>query len=193
MNLVAVLEGLLFVSGEEGLSVEKLKEVLEVDNEQLSKLVEKLHASYFSSDRGLRLDVLGNRLKLTTKKEHKSFYQKLVANEELPLSQAALETLAIIAYNEPITRGKIDEIRGISSGHLVRKLLARNLIKEVGRSELPGRPYLYGVTNEFLDYFGLSSTKELPPLEEEIEELDEIDLFTSKYQEEIEKTIETED
>ena len=98
------------------------------------------------------------------------------------LSNSALETLAIIAYNEPITRVTIDEIRGVSSAHIVRKLVFKNLIKEVGKSELPGRPILYGVTDQFLDYFGLSSTKELPKIEIE-ENFEEKELYDSKYNE----------
>ena len=102
------------------------------------------------------------------------------------LSQAALETLAIIAYNEPLTRIQIDNIRGVNSSQIVRKLVAKGFVKEVGRSELPGRPILYETTNEFLDYFGLSSIDELPDvskfIEQNTEEVDEnSDLYTSKY------------
>ena len=101
------------------------------------------------------------------------------------LSNSALETLAIIAYNEPITRIQVDEIRGVQTGQLIRKLVAKGLIKEAGRSELPGRPILYKTTSEFLDYFGLSTIDDLPKIR--IKEVinDEVDLYNSKYQEEI--------
>ena len=99
------------------------------------------------------------------------------------LSNAALETLAIIAYNGPVTRVEVDEIRGINSSHLVRKLLLKNLIKDVGRSDKPGRPILYNVTENFLDYFGLQSIEDLPKIEEKVEEDLEKDLFESKYKE----------
>ena len=100
------------------------------------------------------------------------------------MSQAALETLAIVAYNEPVTRIQVDEFRGVSSSHIIRKLLAKNLIQEIGRSDLPGRPILYGITSEFLDYFGLATKEELPKLEEmDVQGTDEEDLFSSKYQE----------
>ena len=104
------------------------------------------------------------------------------------MSQAALETLAIIAYNEPITRVQVDAIRGVGSVNIIRKLVAKGFIKESGRSELPGRPILYETTNEFLDYFGLSSTEDLPDISEfvasEVDEDDESnDLYTSKYTE----------
>lgn len=187
MNLVAVLEGLLFVVGEDGLSMDQAMQILEVDQKTLVSLLQKLQDSYVQEDRGIRLCALGNHLKLTTKKEHKEYYEKLVETEDDSLlSQAALETLAIVAYNEPVTRVTVDEIRGISSSHIMRKLLSKGLIEELGRSESPGRPILYGVTKDFLDYFGLSSLDELPkiePVTESIEE--EKDLFETKYQENI--------
>ena len=108
------------------------------------------------------------------------------------LSQAALETLAIIAYNEPITRIQVDKIRGVSSGQMIRKLVAKGLIKESGRSDLPGRPILYETTNDFLDYFGLKNIEELPDMEKYIEEAEEEieeekDLYTAKYKEDEEQ------
>lgn len=184
MNLVAVLEGLLFVSGEDGLSIEKAMDLLEVDEKQLMKLLKELEDIYSSESRGLRLDFLGKTIKITTKKEHKEYYTKLLEEDDSLLSQAALETLAIVAYNQPITRIQIDEIRGVSSSHIVRKLLSRNLIQELGKSELPGRPNLYGVTDAFMDYFGLASLEELPKLIEPTEEeLDDADLFSTRYNE----------
>jgi segregation and condensation protein B len=183
MNLDAVLEGLLFVVGEDGLTLEEIKEILEIDDNKLNELVEILSKNYSNNNRGITIKVLGNRLKLTTKDEHRSYYEKLVEIENPELSQSALETLAIIAYNEPVTRVKIDEIRGISSSHMVRKLLSRDLIEEKGRSDAPGRPILYGVTNKFLDYFGLSNISELPKLEEIEVSDEEKDLFESKYKE----------
>lgn len=189
MKNKAVLEGLLFVVGEDGLTLDQIEEVLEVKEEEAKQLVNDLKHNYEEEDRGLRIDYLGNRLKLTTKFEHREYYQKLLENPETNiLSQAALETLAIIAYNEPITRMQVDKIRGVSSGQMIRKLVAKGLIKESGRSDLPGRPILYETTNEFLDYFGLSNIKELPDMEKYIEaseeELkEEKDLYTSKYKE----------
>lgn len=185
MNLAAVLEGLLFVVGEDGLSMDQAMSILEVDQKKLVSLIQQLQDSYVKEDRGIRLSALGRQLKLTTKKEHITYYQKLVQSEdESLLSQSALETLAIIAYNEPVTRVSVDEIRGISSGHMIRRLLSKGLIQECGRSDSPGRPILYGVTKEFLDYFGLSGVEQLPKLEpiEEVRE-EEKDLFLSKYQE----------
>ena len=185
----AVLEGLLFVVGEEGLTLEQIEDVLEIDEDSSKNLIMELKKDYEDDSRGLRIDFLGNRFKLTTKFEHKEYYQKLIENPETnTLSQAALETLAIIAYNEPITRVQVDAIRGVGSVNIIRKLVAKGFIKESGRSELPGRPILYETTNEFLDYFGLSSTEDLPDISEfvssEVDEVDESnDLYTSKYTE----------
>ena len=183
----AVLEGLLFVVGEEGLTLEQIEDVLEIDEETSKSLIMELKKDYEDPSRGLRIDFLGNRFKLTTKFEHKEYYQKLIENPLTnTLSQAALETLAIIAYNEPITRVQVDAIRGVGSVNIIRKLVAKGFIKESGRSELPGRPILYETTNEFLDYFGLSSVEDLPDISEfvseEVDEEDESnDLYTSKY------------
>lgn len=183
MDLKAVLEGVLFIVGEEGISIDKIEEILEIDNEKLKQLIKELTLDCNNSSRGLTLKILGNKLKFTTKDEHKNYYEKLVDIDDTELSQAALETLAIVAYNEPVTRSMVDEIRGISSSHMIRKLLSRDLIEEKGRSETAGRPILYGITNRFLDYFGLSSINELPKIEEvEISE-EEKDLFESKYKE----------
>lgn len=185
----AVLEGLLFVVGEDGLTLEQIEAVLEIDEESSKNLIMELKKDYEDESRGLRIDFLGNRFKLTTKFEHKEYYQKLIENPETnTLSQAALETLAIIAYNEPITRVQVDAIRGVGSVNIIRKLVAKGFIKESGRSDLPGRPILYETTNEFLDYFGLSSTEDLPNISElvseEVDSEDESnDLYTSKYTE----------
>lgn len=184
----AVLEGLLFVVGEDGLTIDQIVDVLEIDEENAKVLIMELKKDYEDDSRGLRIDFLGNRFKITTKFEHKAYYQKLIENPETNfLSQAALETLAIIAYNEPITRVQVDTIRGVGSTSIIRKLVAKGFIKECGRSEIPGRPILYETTSEFLDYFGLSSIEDLPNIEELIqtpeEEEENTDLYTSKYTE----------
>ena len=186
MNLIGVLEGILFVVGDEGLTLNQICDILDIDMEKAKELLMELKKSYDDDNRGIRISYLGDAFKLTTKKEHKEYYKKLIENpENNTLSQAALETLAIIAYNQPITRVEIDEMRGVSNVHMLRKLLAKGLIKEAGKSTLPGRPNLYATTSEFLDYFGLSSISDLPTIISEPEEPDsEKDLFTSIYKEE---------
>ena len=157
------------------------------EEEESKELIKKLREIYEEKTRGLRIDFLGNKIKLTTKREHKDFYKKLIENKETnTLSNSALETLAIIAYNRPITRLKVDELRGISSAQIVRKLVAKGLIKETGRSLDAGRPILYNTTSEFLDYFGMSTIEELPDIQEFLtkrEEEKEVDLYNSKYKE----------
>ena len=183
----AILEGLLFVVGEDGLTLDQIKEVLEISEDETKDLVSELKKDYEDKNRGLRIDFLGNRFKMTTKFEHKEYYQKLIENPETNfLSQAALETLAIIAYNEPITRVQVDSIRGVGSTSIIRKLVAKGFIKETGRSDMPGRPILYETTHEFLDYFGLSTIEDLPKIDDILGEVEEegdenSDLYTSKY------------
>ena len=149
MNLEAVLEGILFIVGNNGITIKEIMSILNVNEENLKEIIIKLQECYKETNRGIKMEILGNRLKLTTKKEHSEFYKKLVSNSVVDiLSQATLETLAIIAYNAPITRIKVDEIRGVSSGNIVRKLVAMNFIKEVGKSDLPGHPNLYDITSD---------------------------------------------
>lgn len=189
MKNKAVLEGLLFVVGEEGLTFEQIEEVLEISEDESKSLLMELKHDYEAEDRGLRIDFLGNKFKITTKFEHKEYYQKLLENPETnTLSQAALETLAIIAYNEPVTRVQVDAMRGVGSTQIMRKLVAKGFIKESGRSDLPGRPILYETTSDFLDYFGLSTLDDLPDMKNLIEESQvvddkESDLYVSKYRE----------
>ena len=181
-----IIEGLLYVQGDLGLTIEQVADILEIDTDTAKELILSLKQDYINEDRGLRINYLGNSFKLTTKEEHKEYFKKLLENPKNNLlSNQALETLAIIAYNEPITRLEVDEIRGVDSVYVMRRLLAKGLIKECGRSDKPGHPILYKTTDEFLDYFGLSSKDELPKIEvlETIESEDK-DLFKSTYKDE---------
>lgn len=184
MNLKAVTEGLLFISGDEGLTKEKIQEVLEIPKEEVQKIINELTNDYNNTNRGIKIEEFGETIKLVTKSEYKEYMKKLVPDDEEFLTQSNLETLAIIAYNQPITRMQIEEIRGVSSTHIIRKLLIRDLIKELGRSELPGKPIIYGTSDYFLDYFKLSSLDELPNIEIEETNEEEKNLFESRYKEE---------
>lgn len=187
MNNLGVLEGLLFVVGDEGITLNQICDILNLDMDAAKKLLMELKQTYETDERGIRISYLGNAFKLTTKKEHREYYEKLILNPETnTLSDAALETMAIIAYHQPITRVEIDNLRGVSTAQIVRRLVAKGLVKEVGKSTMPGRPNLYGTTHEFLDYFGLSSLNDLPELpQEEASKEDETELFTSIYKEDI--------
>lgn len=183
---IGVLEGLLFVMGEDGLSLDEIQKLMDISKEDALNLIEEYKKKLEDKERGLKLVYLGNKYKLSTKEEHKEYYELLVDKMVLsPISQSALEVLVIVAYNQPITVGQIDEIRGVSSRDMVRKLLFRGLIDVYGKSDLPGKPMLYKTTDKFLDYFNLSSIDELPNIEmnEEISE-EEKDLFISRYREE---------
>ena len=177
-----ILEAMLFAVGEEGLSLEEISNILEEDKEKIAQELKILEDKY--EDRGIELKLLGNKYNLITKEEYKDYIKKLTDEVSNNLSIPALETLAIIAYNEPITRTQIDEIRGVNSTIMIRNLVSKGFIESTGRSDLPGRPLLYKTTNRFLDYFNLSSMNDLPELSlEEIEVLEE-DLFQTRYKEE---------
>lgn len=183
--MIAVLEGLLFLVGEDGLSIEDISNILNISKEETLKLIDKLKREYENENRGITINMLGGVYKLTTKIEHKDYYSKLAEVSSMKsLSQSALETLAIIAYNEPITRSEVDELRGVNSTQIIRNLIAKDFIKEVGRSEKIGRPILYGITSQFLDYFGLDSKDSLPKIEDIKFDDTEFDLYETKYQEE---------
>lgn len=183
-----ILESLLFAAGDEGLSLKQIAAVLDVEEMKASEIVTELQMDYDKDiNRGITIVQLAGVYQLATKKEHAIYLKKLVESPGAGhLSQAALETLAIIAYKQPITRTEIEDIRGVKTERPLHTLSSRALIKEVGRAEGTGRAILYGTTKEFLDYFGLKNIKELPPLPEKIDEddlQDDADLFFEKFQE----------
>ena len=180
----AALEGLLFVIGDEGLTLKDIASILEISDDEAKKLIKELYNELIKDTRGIQLEYFGERFKLTTKSKHAKYFEKLVTNEQNnKLSSSALEVLSIIAYSGPITRVDIDKIRGVSSSYIVRKLVLKNLIEECGKSEEPGRPTLYKITNQFLNYFGLGSTKDLPKIKEVEKKEDNDNLFETKYHE----------
>ena len=179
----SIIDALLFAVGDDGLSIEELSNILEIEEEKVKEELGKLQDLY--NDRGIQLKLLGNKYKLITKSEYSEYIKKLTDEVSNNLSQSALVTLAIIAYNEPITRLQIDEIRGVNSSQMLRNLINKGFVTDAGKSDLPGRPTLYKTTNHFLDYFDLSSISDLPKIQdiEDIEILDE-DLFQTRYKEE---------
>jgi len=186
-EIKAIIEGLLFACGDDGITASAIAHVLDINVTSVEHLLEELSFDYEHTARGIMIMKSQASYFLTTKPEHSDYYKKLLATPiRNKLSQAALETLAIIAYEQPITRVEIDDIRGVNSDRPIRTLLARSLIEEVGRKDTVGRPILYGTTKEFLTYFGLTSLEELPPLpeavdKEEIEE--EATLLYEQFQE----------
>ncbi|MDD3187098.1 MAG: SMC-Scp complex subunit ScpB [Bacilli bacterium] len=181
-----VLEGLLFLVGDDGIELEEIMNILDKSKEDSLKLIRELKTFYDDNDRAVTIECLGSKYKLVTRAIHYGYYTKLVNNVEAKeLSQSFLETLAIIAYNEPVTRSQVDEIRGVDSSYVIRRLLLRDFVCEDGRLDIPGRPILYKTTSKFLDYFGLKSKEDLPIVEIESKEEDEVDIFNSKYKEDV--------
>lgn len=172
VNLSAALESLLFAAGDEGLTLKQIAESLEISEREAGVLVDELHKTYETDNaRGITIARLAGTYQLVTKRQFSTLLQKLVEqSQNSTISQAALETMAIIAYKQPITRMEIEGIRGVKTERPIKTLLSKGLIKEVGRKEGIGRPILYGTTKEFLDYFGLVSLKELPPLPENMQD-----------------------
>jgi segregation and condensation protein B len=159
------LEALLFVA-EKPLSRREIAALAGVDRATVDERLGDLEVSLGA--RGIRLILSGDRVELTTAPEAGTLIARYVGADAIRLSPAALETLAIVAYRQPVTRAAIERIRGVDSDYTVRVLLHRRLIVELGRSEAPGRPYLYGTGFEFLERFGLTSLEELPALELEV-------------------------
>ncbi len=159
----ALIESLLFVASEP-VHVDRLAAILQLDSRQVEEELRELESEY--RQRGFRLQRHGQRVQMVTAPEAAPYIRKFLGLEVTSrLSPPALETLAIIAYRQPITRAQIEAIRGVNSDSVLRTLLNHGLIEEQGRLEQAGRPILYGTTFEFLQQFGLSSTDQLPPLE----------------------------
>ncbi|MCM3762922.1 SMC-Scp complex subunit ScpB [Alkalihalobacillus oceani] len=189
-DIQSIMEGLLFVIGDEGLSIEQLADIIELEPETVKEALFALQMKYEEQKRGLQIIEVAGGYRFTTKPEHAGYIKKLAASPlHSGLSQAALETLAIIAYRQPLTRMEIEDVRGVKSEKAIQTLSSKLLIKEVGRAPGAGRPILYGTTAFFLDHFGLNGLEDLPPLPEDVEEqeiAEEADLFFKKFEEELE-------
>lgn len=185
---ISDLEAILFVVGDEGIGLEELSYLLNTKTAETYEMIQLLQGRYDEEENSaLHILEVGNHFVLTTKKKFapllKKYAQSPLSNT---LSQAALETLAIIAYKQPLTRMEVDEIRGVQSSGSVQKLVARQLIEEKGRVNGPGRAILYGTTDYFMDYFGLKTLGELPDIEAMEDELTEdvpMDLFFDRFKE----------
>lgn len=165
MSINSVLESLLFVSGD-GITKSQLAEILELPIEELQAEIDALKVFYEENGRGITVAEYDAYVQLKTVEENYEFVTKLAETKrKQPLSHAALETLSIIAYHQPVTRGSIEFIRGVNCDGPMGKLLERGLIEESGRLDAPGRPILYVTTKEFLRSFGLSSLTDLPDAE----------------------------
>jgi segregation and condensation protein B len=163
-EIKAVIEGLLFAAGSDGLDAKQIASILDMPVDEVIDLCYDLQSDLRRHNRGVQIIEIAGQFQMTTLREHAPYFEKMaVSPEHSTLSQAALETLAIIAYRQPITRADVEEIRGVKCEKAINTLISKRLIREVGRAEGPGRPILYGTTKEFLDYFGLRDLSDLPP------------------------------
>ncbi len=166
----SIIESLLFVSGEP-LDIKQIASIIECSVKFTEQLLEDMSKSYDIDSRGIKIINNKGFYSLATKSDNSTYIEKLLGiNSRQSLSQAALETLAIIAYKQPITRVEIDEIRGVKSDRAIYTLVEKGLIKESGRLDVIGRPILYGTTQEFLKYFDLENIDQMPSLDSFIEE-----------------------
>lgn len=164
LALPTLLEALLFVAPSP-VSIATLAQAAQADEEAISAALAELSEHYAADDRGLRLIRKGDRVHLTTAPDAAPAIERFLGLDlSTKLSSAALEALAVIAYRQPLTRGQIEAIRGVNCDGVLKTLIARDLVEPVGRLEQPGRPYLYGTTLQFLQYFGLEDLDRLPPL-----------------------------
>ena len=162
----AVIESLIFVS-ESPLSLERIKEVLgEVSKKDVQRLLSELKADYESGQRGFTLEEVAEGFQFRTRPAHAEWIKRLKKSKPLAMSQPALETLAIVAYRQPVVRADVEKIRGVDSGGVLRTLLERKLIKILGKKDVPGRPLVYGTSKQFLEMFGLKDLASLPTLKD---------------------------
>lgn len=181
----AIIEAMLFVSGEP-LSLRDIAINLEMTPKYVEEVLNEMMLDYEVNLRGIKLISVNGSYQLVTKTDYSEYIQKLLKkNKRQSLSQASLESLAIVAYKQPITRIDIDEIRGVKSDSAIQRLIEKDLIKEVGRLNVPGRPIQFGTTEEFLRQFGLNDLKELPSLDMfGLSTQEQEDVFQDKYENE---------
>lgn len=184
-NIISALEAMLFASGEP-VEVGKLSEVLDIDIETVTKMLSHLSGLYDERESGLMLIKIDNKYQLCTREAYSDEVRRLLEiKKNTPLSNAAFEVLAIIAYNKSVTRSFIEQVRGVDCSGSIASLVQKGLIEEKGRLDLPGRPLVYGTTDRFLRCFSLNSLEDLPelPKTEEVEKINDdsqTSLFDSK-------------
>ena len=182
-NISAAIEAILFASGS-SVETERIAQALEISELQVKEHISALIDDYTRAERGITIIKLGNSCQIVSCKEYAPQIRKVMdLRRNTPLSQAALEVLAVVAYNQPVTKAFIEQVRGVDCSGVLGSLSAKGLVEEKGRLELPGRPLLYGTTENFLRCFNLSSLDELPPLPENDEDNGEAN--SEKYAEQL--------
>lgn len=176
----AIIEAILFAMGE-SVEISRLAEVIEEDVKVTKKILQEMQSEYMEREGGLQLMILDKSVQLGTKKE---LYEYIIRIAKTPrkvtLSESALETLAIVAYKQPITRVEVEKIRGVSSNHAIDRLIEYDFIQELGRLDAPGRPILFGTTEQFLRSFGLENLSQMPELD-----MDKMEEFKEQAEQEI--------
>ena len=169
---IAAVEAIMFAYGDP-ITIDKLSEAAGLDNETTVKLIDQLERRYNVNESGLKIIRVNDGFQITTRTEYAENIKKAMeTRRQQPLSQAAMETLSIVAYNQPVTKAFVEQVRGIDSSSVVNTLVERNLLEEAGRFDLPGRPVAYRTTDTFLRCFGLSRIEELPALPNQEGQLD---------------------
>jgi len=164
-KLCAIIEAVLFVAGDP-VERDAMLEALEVMPEQLDDALDALEGEYEFGRRGIRLLRFGGRVQLATRPDYAPYVERLLQPvQKQSLSQAALETLAVVAYKQPVTRSEVEAIRGVKCDYSIQSLIQKRLIQDIGRKESLGRPILYGTTDEFLRHFCIASLADLPPVD----------------------------
>lgn len=184
-NNLNILEAILFACGEP-IEIERLAEVMDLDESVIITLADTLANNYEERKAGVKLLKLDNKLQLCSRADYFDYVRKILElRRNAPLSQAAFEVLAVIAYNQPVTKSVVEQVRGVDCSGVIYSLCEKGLIEEKGRLELPGRPLVYGTTDNFLRCFSLRSLGDLPPLPEKVDEQnDEKEIKETTEQEE---------
>jgi len=164
-QLKAVLEGLIFVS-EIPLTLDRMKEVLGMNKRDLQRLLSEMMEEYRKSERGFHIVEVAEGFQFRTRPDHADWIKKLKRVKTTALSQPALETLAIVAYRQPVVRMDIEKIRGVDSGGVLHTLLEKKLVKIIGKKDVPGKPLVYGTSRKFMEVFGLKDLSQLPTLKD---------------------------
>ena len=184
-KIMAVIEAVLFAMGD-SVELSKLSHVLEMPEEDIRETIAKMNDKYKKQDRGIYIVELEDSVQLCTKPELYEYLIKVAkAPRKVVLTDTLIETLSIIAYKQPVTRLEVEKIRGVSCDHAINRLIEFNLIQELGRMDAPGRPLLFGTTEEFLRTFGVKSLGDLPMINPE-----QIDDFKKQAEEEVEMKVE---
>lgn len=178
-NIKSIIESLLYIKGNDGTTINEIKKVIKMPSDDIHKVLKEMKKEYDQNpDRGITIEQYGDTFHLLTKKQnHDELSLIYDIKNKNPLTQSLLETLAIVAYNQPCPSSYVEKIRGHNAINALEKLTKLDLIKCTGRAKTPGKPYLYEITSKFFDLFGIKSIKELPIIDKEIN----IDEFENSF------------